>query len=459
MSRPEILVAPVYDPDWWRAGPPETAAPDAVRAEPVERARDGLAFWALMGFTVVLLVAPQNIVPALQPLRLGLLAAGTGLLALLLGRLGSGRPITLVNREMKVAAALLAWAVVTIPLSYWPSGSLSLLLDLYLKALAIFLLIANVVSTAGRLRTVAWGLTLMTIPMAVTGVTNSLTGVYVQGGIGQAVKRIVGYDAPLTQNPNDLALVLNLVIPLTIALFLITRSPLLRAGLLGVLGLQVMGVVVTFSRAGFLALAATLVVSALTAARRLERRWAWGLLILAIACAPLLPTDYVSRLFTITDVDADPTGSAQGRWDQQAAAVGYVLSHPIVGAGLGQNILALNEVLGPQWLLVHNVYLQYAIDLGLPGLALYLLLLTGSVRNAGRAARASADRPDGPALGALANGIRTGLLAFAVAAFFSPVAYHFHFYYLAGLAMAARAIAEGGGFPAEGERSLAEGER
>jgi len=55
-----------------------------------------------------------------------------------------------------------------------------------------------------------------------------------------------------------------------------------------------------------------------------------------------LPDDYVSHLFTIADVNTDPTGSAQGRWDQPVAAVGYVLNHPIVGAGIGPNILALN---------------------------------------------------------------------------------------------------------------------
>jgi hypothetical protein len=35
------------------------------------------------------------------------------------------------------------------------------------------------------------------------------------------------------------------------------------------------------------------------------------------------------------------------------------------------------------------------------------------------------------------------LLAFALAAFFSPVAYHFHFYYFAGLALASLGIAQG----------------
>jgi O-Antigen ligase len=448
MTEPALGLVP--DPQWWR---PEPDAPRAVvddpRAEPLARpiASDGagspLAFWALIGFTFVLLIAPQNIFPALRPLRVGMLAAGTGLAALVFDRLGRGLPVTRVTREIKLAGALLAWVIVTVPFSYWPGGSVGVLTDLYLKTLAIFLLIANVVSTVDRLRKVAWALTLMTIPVALTGVENFAAGVYVRGGVDQAVKRIVGYEAALSQNPNDLALLLNLVLPLTVAILLITRSAAARICLSGVVLLQVVGIVVTFSRAGFLTLAIALAVSVLTSAGRLDRRWTWAVLVLAIVCLPLLPADYVTRLFTIADIDTDPTGSAQDRWAQQIAGIGYVVGHPLIGAGIGQNVLAMNAVLGPAWLMVHNAYLQYAIDLGLPGLALFVLLFVASVRSAGRAARLAANRPDGRELSVLANGIRTSLLALAVAAFFGPIAYHFHFYYFAGLAVAARAIAEG----------------
>jgi len=460
MSDPTFALGSVPDPHWWQRAPDATSAPDAAGAH-TERATTGLVeadaagaalpFWALMGFTFVLFIAPQNIFPSLQPLRLGMLAAATALGAMLLDRLGRGLPITRVTREIKIAAFLLAWAIAMIPFSYWPGGSYGLLTDLYLKTLAIFLLIVNVVSTTDRLRKTAWALTLMTIPVAATGIQNFLSGVFVHGGVDEAVKRIIGYEAPLTQNPNDLALVLNLILPLTVALLLTTHVPVARVCLLGVIGLQVVAIVVTFSRAGFLTLATTFVVSTLTASGRLDRRWTWGLLILVIVCLPFLPADYVQHMFTITDIDSDPTGSAQGRWEQQVAAVGYLATHPILGAGIGQNTLAMNEVLGPDWKVVHNAYLEYAIDLGLPGLILFLLLFVGSVRSAGRAARLAAMRPGGHDLSVLANGIRVSLVAFSVAAFFSPVAYHFHFYYFAGLALASLGIAETAAIPAANE--------
>jgi len=42
----------------------------------------------------------------------------------------------------------------------------------------------------------------------------------------------------------------------------------------------------------------------------------------------------------------------------------------------------------------------------------------------------------------LAEGIQVSLAVFAVAALFHPVAYHFYFYYMAGLALAARAACD-----------------
>src|SRR5439155_17091139 len=103
---------------------------------------------------------------------------------------------------------------------------------------------------------------------------------------------------------------------------------------------------------------------------------AWGVAVLAVllACLPLLPASYWHRLATITDIESDETGSAQARRDGYLGALRFVLTHPVVGAGIGADVLALNEQIGPTWSVVHNVYLQYGVDLGLPGLGLFWAL-------------------------------------------------------------------------------------
>ena len=75
-------------------------------------------------------------------------------------------------REVVTALALLIWAVLTIPFSYWPGGSVALLGDQYLKAVVFFWLIATLVTTRERLRTFGWALVLCSIPLAITALAH-----------------------------------------------------------------------------------------------------------------------------------------------------------------------------------------------------------------------------------------------------------------------------------------------
>jgi len=393
-------------------------------------------FWALMAFTIILILAPQTYFKSLAPLRVGWIAAGVATVTYLLDRLVHRGPLTVVTRETRAAAGLAVWAILTVPWSYWPGGSVAFLLTAYFKTLVIFCLLANVVTTLERLKAIVWGLSLMAAPLAVYGIAQYRSGGFVADG---AMSRIASYEAPLTQNPNDLALTLNLILPLTAALFLARRTLPSRAALAGLMALDAAAIVVTFSRAGFLTLGATLLIYIGRLMKRPERGWAITAIVLALLSFPLLPASYLQRLSTISNIEADTTGSAQARWADTIAAVRYVVRHPVVGAGVGMNVLALNEVRGPAWKEVHNVYLQHAVDLGVPGLVLFLVLLTGCLRTAGEVRRRTAGIPAHRELFCLAEGIQISLAAFSVAALFHPVAYHFYFYYIAGLALALRA--------------------
>jgi hypothetical protein len=145
---------------------------------------------------------------------------------------------------------------------------------------------------------------------------------------------------------------------------------------------------------------------------------------------------------TIVDIDSDTTGSAQERWSDINAATQFIVAHPIVGAGVGQGILAMNATRGATWVAVHNAYLNYGVDLGVPGLALFVALVGTSFRSARRVESMDGFRkPVGTELVAFAGGIRVSLAGFMVAACFHPVPYHFHFYYIAGLSMALKTTA------------------
>lgn len=415
---------------WWR---PHHAA-DSTPPQAVPVAATGpFAFRALLFLTFIVVLAPQAYLAALQPLRIAFVTAGVAILAYIAQRISARRALLDMGPEMKLVACLAAWAVLTLPWSYWPGGSLAFLVGTFAKTLVLFVLLAQVVDNAARLKTMAWALALMGVPLALVAVRNFLTG--------GAQARIIGYDAPLTANPNDLALMLNLMLPMAIALFLSARRLGMRLLLGGTICLLAGAIVLTFSRSGFLVLA----VIATIYLWKLFRRGQGGLAALALAVMlgsiPFLPSTYLDRLGTIVNIAADTSGSAQERWADTMAATSFVASNPVVGAGIGQSALAMNETRGAAWLRVHNVYLEYGVDLGLPGLILFVLLLVSCLRATGIALRSPLAR-DGPeAFRDIVEAIRVSLIAFAVAAPFYPAAYHFYFYMFAGLAIAARSIA------------------
>jgi O-antigen ligase len=427
--------------EWWRREAADHGRAGAQTAVTDERS-DGspAAFGALMAFTAILLLAPQTIIPVAESFRPALLAAGVGVTALLAHRFARRQALTTPSREMWIAAILAAWAVATLPLSRWPGGSFEFVFGIYLKSLIVFWLLANTLDTTGRLRRLVWALSAMAVPLAMGAIWNFLSGDYLPGAPNE--KRISGYDAPLTQNPNDLALMLNLLLPLGLGLLLTRPKPMLR-GLLAIgLALDVVAIILTFSRAGFLTLGVTAFVYLWKLRRGRERGWMFLAFALALLCLPLLPAGYTARLATITNADSDPTGSSQERREAMLAAISWVVRNPVIGAGVGQNMLALNAERGAKWRVVHNVYLQYAVELGLPGLVLFLMLLGACLRAMGRLEESARGDPARRELFHLAGALRASLIAFSFAALFHPVAYHFYFYYVAGMAVALKTIGE-----------------
>jgi len=426
------MTATIYDPHWWMRPVP------ASRAAAVDK-DSSVAFGALIAFTCILILAPQTWISALRPLRIAFLAASFGAGSLLWEQWRTRKGVRL-NREVLICFAILVWAFVTIPLSYWPGGSVSTLTQLYSKTVVVFWLLANVITTFRRLRLLSIVLMLCTVPVAAVGLRNFLTGNFVPDT--EVVARIVGYEGGLTANPNDLALMLNLLLPLSIALFFSSRRRSFRILCLAIIGLNAAAIIATFSRAGFLAL---MTIGAMYFVQMVRRRGADRLWALAIAfgvllALPLLPASYVSRVSTVTNLDSDPTGSSQARWRDTVAAVRFVSQHPIIGAGIGMDALALNQIRGEEWLKVHNVYLEYAVDLGIPGVVLFLVLFGGIILSVRRSRQLLERNPQCRDLYLLARALEISLLVFAISGFFYPVAYQFYFYYIGGLALALPAV-------------------
>ena len=234
-----------------------------------------------------------------------------------------------------------------------------------------------------------------------------------------------------------MALMVNLLLPITVGLFLSSRRAWQRGFLFFAICMEAGTVMLTHSRAGTLTLALIVVLYLWKLRRKSERSLLYALLLAGILALPLLPSSYFERMSSITSMSLDRTGSAQERMTDSLIAAKTILANPVIGAGMGMNMLAMREARG-DWRQVHNIYLEHAIDLGLPGLAIFLALLVSCITAVARIP----ERNVSLELTTLAEGLQISLSAYAVEAMFHPVSYHYYFYYIAGLAIAARTIAD-----------------
>ena len=418
--------------EWWRPQP--AAAPAALEeGQGSDAEQASLPFLALMAFSAVLLFSPQSYFPALAPLRPALIIMVIGIGSYVADRWASGKPVFEWSRELGLIAGLVCVAAITVPFSLWPGGSLATLID-YMKIVVLFVLLSHVVTTVDRLRRTAWTLTWMAVGLGVFALYNYATGAFVDQGVNQ--DRLMGNEAGLTKNPNDLALMVNVLLPLTVGLFLTSGQLWQRVVLFTAIVMEAATVVLTYSRGGAVTLAVIVVAYLWKLRHRKERMLIYAGLFAALLALPLLPSSYFDRLSTITNVEADRTGSAQERIADMITAAKTIAANPIIGAGMGMNMLAMREARGG-WLGVHNVYLEHALDLGLIGLAIFLVLLWSSFQAVARIEQDSSS----PELFFLAQGLHISLIAYATAAMFHPVSYHQYFYYIAGLAVATKSIA------------------
>jgi hypothetical protein len=120
-----------------------------------------------------------------------------------------------------------------------------------IKAVVFFWLIGALVTSESRLRLFAWMLSLCSLPLAITAINNYRHGVFVTLE-GSAVQRIAGYmgGSGLAGNPNDLALMLNLLMPITGALCVMSRSAWAKVATGLACLLSVAAVIATFSARG-----------------------------------------------------------------------------------------------------------------------------------------------------------------------------------------------------------------
>jgi len=338
---------------------------------------------------------------------------------------------------VRAAVGLLLLATLSIPGSLDPGRSLEIVLQWYLRAVLLMLLVAGAVRGVADLQRLAW--------VQIAGLTLFCVVATARFWTGTNDKRW----SPTYYDVNDLAILIVSVLPLV--LYLWRRSRALGARLLLTAGTVFLMMTLgrTGSRSGFLALVAVAGYLLLWFRGVSRAKRAGAVVLVAILLIALANSDYFERIQTILHPSADYNWSGKsetGRMALWKRGIGYVIDHPVFGVGAGDYQVA-EGTLAPEarvqqygeyfkWSAAHNSFLEVAAEIGVPGLIVFVSLLVAAFRTLSRVRREAR----GEAV-LLAQALIGSLIGFEVGAMFFAKAFAMYFYLLLGMSVGLAKVA------------------
>lgn len=378
-----------------------------------------LTYLGLFVFTFLVYFRPYELFPSLAWLsRSALVVAALTLAAFIPTQLGLENRISARLREVKLAVALLLTGLLSIPLALDATRAFQSSVEFF-KVIVMFIVMVNVVRTEKRLQWLIFLVLFVSCVLSLAALND-----YAHGNLAMEGRRIAGLIGGLFSNPNDLALHLVTMIPISLALFLGSRGALKKSLYLICSLLLMIGMVATFSRGGFIGFVCVIAFLTWKVARR--NRLIFGALALALImmALALAPGAYRSRLATASD------DSALARTDELKRSILVAARHPLFGVGMDNYILYSNTNKA-----THNAYTQVAADMGLVAFVLYVWFLVSPFNRLRRIEAATRTNKRQPPVYYLAIGLQASLFGYMVVSFFASVAYQWYAYYLVAYAI------------------------
>jgi O-antigen ligase len=182
-------------------------------------------------------------------------------------------------------------------------------------------------------------------------------------------------------DPNDLAMVLALGIPIAWYLGMTYRQPLLRWVCRGYLPIGVLAIGLSGSRGGMIATTVALSFVPLSMTRLSPGRLVSAMVMLTVAgglAVAYIPETLVERLSTIgTEIQGGRIGGRGKLWKAGLEAFAY---RPIAGYGTGHFKSAITPMLGGMSQVAHNSFISVLVEQGIVGFLLYMAMLVSVVR-------------------------------------------------------------------------------
>lgn len=329
----------------------------------------------------------------------------------------------------------------------------------YGKAVVIFYLVVNLLHTPRQwrqaLQAILLAALLLSIPVVYQGITGSRADLW--GFAVQQYKEIIPGEwgwrpGGAIGDPNFLAMILVATIPLAAVQLLEKREHWLRRGLaLMALGFVLAAAMMTYSRAGFMAVA---FVAGLLIIRHPRRRLvascvAAGVIVLMA----VMPSAFFTRMSSLTQASITrqqqeiADSSFRARRGEMMTGILMARTHPILGVGPGNydnefQTYAARMGLTPRVIMdAHSLYIQVAAETGLAGLLALFYLLGSALVEMWRAQK-RLQRLGAYRFKRLLWGVELGIESYLLSSIFLHGAYFRHFLVLLAVAALATSMIE-----------------
>jgi probable O-glycosylation ligase (exosortase A-associated) len=310
---------------------------------------------------------PHQLVFAGAGVRWSLIVTAVTLFSVLISR---GELKVQWNAITKIFLLFYLWTGVTTLFAEYDSVAFELWAD-FSKLALMFFLTSWLITDRVRLNAIIWAVIIGSSVYAIREGAYSL----LSGGS----HLLQGPRGSNFVNNNELTRLFGMTLPLIIFMIFHSAHPLVRKGMLGVMGLSIVAILASQSRGAFVGLLVAFGYFFMKSNRKsafiLVALLGAGLI--AYVASDRAASSLAERYSTIDDYDSD--GSFQGRVFAWNYGLDVANSNPVLGIGFGAFRGAIDH--SGTWKDAHSIYFEPLAEHGYTGLALFLLLgLVGFVK-------------------------------------------------------------------------------
>lgn len=416
-------------------------ASTTARVQPARGRGPGLILYIALLFVWMSVWRFQELWPIIAKIKLPILLELSLVTAFFTDTAPARRVKWAQSAVFAIPFLLLVIMVVGLPLSLYPGYSLVVIEKDFFPTVFLFLVIATSLRDTRDLEWFAFAHLVGAVAYS------AWIYLFIQVGSNGRLGGLVYYDA------NDFGVLLVCTIPFTVYFLRPAVAVWKRLFALFALVLFVLMLMKSGSRGGFLGLIAVMLFI-LVWYRAVPRRLRIG----AVAAGAFLlvglgSSTYWNMMSSIVHPKNDYNLTADdGRKAIWKRGMGYMLSHPVTGVGVGAFGQAEGRIStiskqyassdrGLKWSTAHNSFVLVGAELGIGGLLLFTAMILGAIRALWRIRYDARGSPlVTPEDEAYAQMLVASLIGYCIAGFFVSATYFTYLYVVIGLAVALQAV-------------------